>query len=426
MKIQDISKIGIIGMGYVGLPLSVAFSKKFEVVGFDNNKNRIDKLKKGVDETNEIIDFKKKKFNIKFTNKKENLINCNIFIITVPTPVNKYNKPNLSNLADACKLVAKILKKNSIIIFESTVYPGCTEEFCKPIIEKYSKLKFNKDFFLGYSPERINPGKSKKKLNDIIKITSGSTNEVANLINILYKKIIRAGTYKVSSIKVAEAAKIIENTQRDINIAFVNELSIIFNKIGIETSEVLKAASTKWNFNKYYPGLVGGHCIGVDPYYLAFKSKLLGHKANMILAGRKLNNEMSNFIFKKIFLELKRIKKNLNQTSVLVLGSTFKENCADFRNSKVFDIVNKLHKNNINFSIIDPYFSKKKNLKIKFKNHFTNFSNLKEKFDIILISVAHDYFKLIGIDRIKKKLKTDGKIFDLKSLFNKKETYFRL
>ena len=336
-------KIGIIGLGYVGLPLILAFSKKHKVVGYDINKERIKNLNKGIDPTGEVQNklIKKKIF---FSNKKNYLKDCDIFIIAVPTPVNKKNIPDLGNLKKACILVSKIIKKNAIIIFESTVYPGCTEEYCMPIIEKYSKYKYNKEFYLGYSPERINPGNNKMKIENIIKVTSGSNYEVAKIINNLYKSIIPAGTYLCSSIKIAEAAKVIENTQRDLNIAFMNELSIIFNKLNIETSEVLKAAETKWNFNKYYPGLVGGHCIGVDPYYLSYKSKSIGLKPNMILSGRHINNYMPTFIFNKITEQLLNQNKSLDKSKILVLGATFKENCSDFRNSKVFDILDKFEK----------------------------------------------------------------------------------
>ncbi len=413
-------------MGYVGLPLALAFSKKFKVIGYDINSRRINQLIKGFDSTQETINFNKQNKNLEFYSDIKNLKKCNIFIVTVPTPVNHKNEPDLLYLKNACKTLASVISKNSIVIFESTVYPGCTEEFCMPIIQKHSKLKYNKDFFLGYSPERINPGKSKKKLSNIIKITSGSTAGVARKVDKLYKTIISAGTFKASSIKVAEAAKVIENTQRDINIALINELSIIFNKMGVETSEVLKAAETKWNFNKYYPGLVGGHCIGVDPYYLAYKAKKLNLKTKIILAGRKINNEMSNYVFEKIKNQLNKIKKKYRDINILILGATFKENCGDFRNSKVFDIMKKLDKNKINYLVVDPYFSKESNINLKLKRNFVKFNKINKKFDIILISVGHKYFKKLGIRILKKKLTSSGKIFDLKSIFKKNNTSFRL
>ena len=413
-------------MGYVGLPLANAFSKKFKVIGYDVNKKRIIELKKGIDSTGEVKNLQKNRISLQFFSDIKYLKNCKIFIVTVPTPVKRNNEPDLSNLKNACKTLAPVISKKSIIVFESTVYPGCTEEYCMPIIKKFSRLKYNKDFYLGYSPERINPGQSKKKLENIIKITSGSTLGVSNFIDSLYKKIIPAGTYKASSIKIAEAAKVIENTQRDINIAFVNELSILFNKLGLETSEVLEAAGTKWNFNKYYPGLVGGHCIGVDPYYLAFKAKKLGLKSKIILAGRKLNNEMASYIFDKIINQIDKNKKKYSDSNILILGATFKENCGDFRNSKVFDIMKKLDKQKINYSVVDPYYSNNININSSFKKNFCKFQNLDKKFDIILISVGHQYFKKLGVKKLKSKLSTKGKIFDLKSIFKKNNTSFRL
>ena len=426
MKNKNKYKIGVIGMGYVGLPLSIAFSKKYSVVGYDININRINELNSGIDTTNEVKKFKKNYKNLLFSNEKSCLKDRNIFIVTVPTPVDKKNLPDLRNLSNACKLISEYLKQNSIVIFESTVYPGCTEEFCKSILEKYSNLKLNKDFYLGYSPERINPGRSKKKINDIIKITSGSNYKSAKIIDRLYKNIIPAGTIMVSSIKVAEAAKVIENTQRDLNIAFMNELSMFFDKLGLDTSEVLSAAETKWNFNKYYPGLVGGHCIGVDPYYLSFKSKLLGFKTNMILAGRKLNNRMTEYVFKKMMKTLSISKKKKINKKVLILGATFKENCPDFRNSKVFDIMRKLKQSRIFFKVYDPYFTISSKLKLDFKEKFFEFVDIKDKFDIILVAIGHDKFKRIGIKKLKKMLSANGKIFDLKSIYKKKETFFRL
>ncbi len=426
MKNKNKYKIGVIGVGYVGLPLSIAFSKKYSVVGYDTNISRINELNSGIDTTNEVKKFKKNYKNLLFSNEKSCLKDRNIFIVTVPTPVDKKNLPDLRNLSNACKLISEYLKKNSIVIFESTVYPGCTEEFCKSILEKYSNLKLNKDFYLGYSPERINPGRSKKKINDIIKITSGSNYKSAKIIDRLYKNIIPAGTIMVSSIKVAEAAKVIENTQRDINIAFMNELSMFFDKLGLDTSEVLSAAETKWNFNKYYPGLVGGHCIGVDPYYLSFKSKLLGFKTRMILAGRKLNNRMTEYVFKKMMKTLSISKKKKINKKVLILGATFKENCPDFRNSKVFDIMRKLKQSRIFFKVYDPYFTISSKLKLDFKEKFFEFGDINDKFDIILVAIGHDKFKRIGIKKLKKMLSANGKIFDLKSIYKKKETFFRL
>ena len=318
------------------------------------------------------------------------------------------------------------MKKKSTIIFESTVYPGCTEEYCAPIIEKYSKFKFNKEFFLGYSPERINPGKTNYKIDKIVKIVSGSKPSVAKIINNIYKKIIPAGTYVTKNIKIAEAAKVIENTQRDINIAFINELSMILNRLNIDTNEVLEAAKTKWNFNIYYPGLVGGHCIGIDPYYLSYKAKSVGIKPNMALAGRKVNNYLPTYIFHKVKNELIKLNKKISNCKVLILGATFKENCPDFRNSKTIDIMRKLNKDDIFYKFFDPYYSNDVKIDSDIKLKFTDIKKNNEKFDIILISVAHDFFKKIGIKKIKKKLANEGKIFDLKSLFEKKHSHFRL
>ena len=394
-------KISVIGMGYVGLPLINELSKKFNVVGFDIDKKRIKQLQNGND-LNEEVKFENKKKKIKFTFEINNLINTDIFIIAVPTPVKKDNSPDLTFLKKACILVARIMKKKSIIIFESTVYPGCTEEYCAPIIEKYSKFKFNKEFFLGYSPERINPGKTNYKIDKIVKIVSGSTPSAAKIINNIYKKIIPAGTYVTNNIKIAEAAKVIENTQRDINIAFINELSMILNRLNIDTNEVLEAAKTKWNFNIYYPGLVGGHCIGIDPYYLSYKAKSVGIKPNMALAGRKVNNYLPTYVFHKVKNELMKLNKKISNCKVLILGATFKENCPDFRNSKTIDIMKKLNKDDIIYKFFDPYYSNGVKIDNDIKLKFTDIKKNNEKFDIILISVAHDFFKKIGIKKLKK------------------------
>lgn len=416
--------ICVVGLGYVGLPLTIALSKKFRVTGFDINKTRINQLKRGRDLTQEIKINKIFK-RIKFTSNIFDCKNYNVYVVAVPTPVKKNNSPDLNPLNKACKLVASVMKKNSVIIFESTVYPGCTEDYCGPILEKYSNFKLNKDFFLGYSPERINPGKTNYKINKIVKVTSGSNSKISRFVDNIYKKIIPAGTHLAPSIKVAEAAKVIENTQRDINIAFINELSILFNKIKIDTNEVLKAAATKWNFNKYYPGLVGGHCIGVDPYYLSYKAKILGLTSHLTLAGRKVNNYIPTYVFNNIKKELINSKKKLNKSKVLILGATFKENCPDFRNSKVFDIMEKLYLNKINFKVFDPYYSNNLINNKKFKSKFFS-RKIIGKFDIIVIALAHNYFKKMGIKKISKHLTLDGKIFDLKSIFSKKLTFFRL
>ena len=346
MKIEKL-KIGIIGMGYVGLPLAIEFSKKVKVLGFDINSERINQLKKKIDITNEVS---KKEFSnlkkISFSSNFKDLINCEIYIITVPTPINYNNKPDLKPLIRATTLVSKILKKNDIVIYESTVFPGTTEEICGPILEKSSGLKINKNLFLGYSPERINPGDKNKKITDIVKITSGSNLKTKKSVTKLYSTIIKAGIYEAETIKIAEAAKIIENTQRDLNIALVNELSLIFKKMKISTEKVLKAAETKWNFISFRPGLVGGHCIGVDPYYLTYRSKQIGYNPQIILAGRNLNNQMPSKVFRDIISLAEKRKMN-SKLKVLILGLTFKENCPDTRNSKSLDLFDHF----INFGI---------------------------------------------------------------------------
>ena len=353
-------KIGIIGLGYVGLPVSTAFSKKYKVVGYDINLARTTSLNNFIDSTQEISKIKLKtalRKNLSITNDIEKLRDCNIYIITVPTPINLDKTPDLSALLDATKSVGKILSRNDIVIYESTVYPGCTEEMCVPILEFHSKLIYNKSFFCGYSPERINPGDKKHTIEKIVKVVSGSTPSVTKLIDKLYSSIIDAGTYVAKSIKIAEAAKVIENSQRDINIAFINELAIIFNRMNIDTNDVLDAASTKWNFLNFRPGLVGGHCIGVDPYYLAYKSQKEGYSPEIILAGRKVNDYVGEFIANQVIDEMKK-RNLLLKPDVLVMGITFKENCPDFRNTKVIDILSVLKKNNLSIDIFDPLVDK--------------------------------------------------------------------
>ena len=415
--------IAVVGLGYVGLPLSIEFSKHFKTVGFDIDKKRINQLKDFNDINNEIslAEIKNKK-KLTFSSNIEDIKKCNTFIITVPTPVDKKNKPDLKNIFKSCLIIGKILKKKDLIIFESTVYPGLTEEVCIPKIEKYSKLKINKDFYCGYSPERINPGDKKRTLSKIIKITSGSNLIASKIVDNLYKKIIKAGTFNVSSIKVAEASKVIENTQRDLNVAFVNELSMIFSKMNIDTEEVLDAANTKWNFQKFTPGLVGGHCIGVDPYYLTYKAKRLGLKPKIILSGRKVNNNMSKFITKKINNNIK-LKKNIN-SRILIMGITFKENCSDIRNTKVIDLYNQLSKTNNIVDVYDPTVNK---IKVK-KVYNLKLMNILKKnyYDAIVISVAHNLFRNIGFKKIRSYGKKKCLIFDLKYLFDKRNDVIRL
>ena len=399
MKVNNIS---IFGLGYVGLPLLIEFSKHYNVVGYDKNINKISKLKKK---------FKNKK-NILISNNIQDSQASNIFIVSVPTPILKNKKPDLKPISRACKDIDKILKKNDIVIFESTVYPGLTEEFCVPLLGIKNNLKFNKDFFCGYSPERINPGDNKHTLTNIMKVTSGSDVKTANFIDKLYKKIIKAGTYKAPSIKIAEAAKVIENAQRDLNIAYINELALIFDKMKINTNEVLKAANTKWNFLDFKPGLVGGHCIGVDPYYLTYKSNKLGYNPRVILAGRKLNDSMPDYIFKKtkrLMLE-KSIK--IKNVKILIMGATFKENSDDLRNSKIFEFAKKMNKHTNNIDFYEP------NLNIRNYLGF-NFINYPKKnfYDCIIISVGHKQIKNIGIKNILSFTKNNNLIFDLKNIF---------
>ena len=355
LKTQNL-KLCIVGLGYVGLPLAVEFGKKFQTIGFDVNKQRINELKSFLDKTLEVSsDEIKEAKQLSYTNKIEDASKCNYYIITVPTPIDEYNRPDLSPLYAASRSVGKVLSKGNIVIYESTVYPGATEEDCVPILEKISGLKFNKDFFVGYSPERINPGDKEHRLTTIKKITSGSTKQAAIKVDNLYKSIVLAGTHLAPSIRVAEAAKVIENTQRDINIAFVNELYQLFDKLEIQTNEVLKAASTKWNFLQFKPGLVGGHCIGVDPYYLTHKAESIGHHPQMILAGRRINDNMSKYVAAQLIKKMIKKKQRIQGAKVLVMGITFKENCPDIRNSKVLDVINELRSFGCKVDVTDPW-----------------------------------------------------------------------
>ena len=408
--------IGIIGLGYVGLPLALAFSKKYQVVGYDHNNERVLELKKGIDSNNENSLKNKEIKRILFSSETENLKNCNIFIITVPTPVKHNNLPDLNLLSLACKKIGKFLKKNSIVIIESTVYPGCTEDFCVPILEKISKLRFNKDFFCGYSPERINPGDKQHTLEKIIKIVSGSDSKTTQKVKQLYKSIVKK-VYVAKTIKIAESAKVIENIQRDINIAFVNEVALILKKINVDPGSVLKAASTKWNFLKFNPGLVGGHCIGVDPYYFTYISKKFGYNPKIILAGRKLNNNMAKFVFNEIkSLALKFFKNK--KIKILVLGFAFKENIADTRNSQIIKIIELLGKQIFQIYVHDPNVKKKfkfKNKKIKLLKKL----NKKNFFDCVFIGTPHKEIINMGGKRIKSFCKKKSFIYDLKSSIQK-------
>ena len=414
------SKIAVIGLGYVGFPLAYEFSKKYDLTGFDISKKRISELKNGIDKTeeykkNQILDSK-----LFLSNDEKDLINQDIYIITVPTPLEKNNKPNLKPLISASKTVGKYLSKGSIVIYESTVYPGCTEEDCIPVLEKYSNLKYNLDFLCGYSPERINPGDKKRKLTDIIKVVSGSNKEATKIIDNLYKSIIKAGTYVAESIKVAEASKIIENVQRDVNISLMNEFALIFEKLNIDTKEVLDAASTKWNFLKFKPGLVGGHCIGIDPYYLAYKATKNGYKPKVLLNGRKVNNSIPRSIVISIEKKARQIKLDIRSSKILILGVTFKENCSDVRNSRVIDLINEFKKICTNLSIHDSYADKeilKKEYGVKLLNQ------IGEKYDIIVLAVAHKNYLKIDFNKILNKKHI---LYDVKSVLPKNISTLRL
>ena len=417
--------IGIIGLGYVGLPLAIAFGEKYNTIGFDINTKRISELLKGKDTTLEVSEEVIKEIKkLSFSSNKEDIQNCNIYIVTVPTPIDKYKKPDLSALINACEIIGKHLKTNNIIIFESTVYPGATEEVCIPVLEKVSELKFNVDFFCGYSPERVNPGDKNHTITSIKKVTSGSTKEIANKVDELYKSIITAGTHKVSSIKIAEAAKVIENTQRDINIALINELALIFKKLNIDTEEVLEAAKTKWNFLPFNPGLVGGHCIGVDPYYLTYKAISLNYNPEMILAGRRLNDSMGIKIVEQVLKLMTKKRINLIDAKILVMGLSFKENCPDIRNTKIIDIINELNDCNCKVDVYDPWVNKSE----VFKEYgFNTIDELCEnQYDGIIIAVSHDAFRLMTIDKIKKLGKKTHVIYDVKYLFKPNDVDGRL
>lgn len=415
--------IAIVGLGYVGLPLAIEFSKKFKTIGFDINSQRVSELNKGFDTTKEA-DFNDLKNQLesgfKLVDKIEFIKDCNIFIITVPTPITTLKKPDLSYLISASKDVGKILKKGDLVIYESTVYPGCTEEDCVPILESSSGLIFNQDFFCGYSPERINPGDKTNTLTKIKKVTSGSTPEIAKFVDKLYNEIISAGTHLASSIKVAEASKAIENAQRDLNISFVNELALIFDKIGIDTQEVIEAAATKWNFLKFKPGLVGGHCISVDPYYLTHKAESLGYYPEVILSGRKINDNMSKFITSKVIKLMNQKGVTVKNSKALILGITFKENCPDIRNSKVPDIYLDMQKHGLDVEVYDPVASE-----IEVKQEFDiTLTKTLSKYNAIVLAVSHQEFKHVNIKKLKSK---DGSIvYDIKSFLDKKDVDARL
>jgi UDP-N-acetyl-D-galactosamine dehydrogenase len=423
MKNLSNLEIAVIGLGYVGLPLAVEFSKKFNVLGFDINKARVKELKLGTDSTLEVSDeellIAKR---LTFSRTVDKLKACNVYIVTVPTPIDEYKQPDLSPLIKASEMLGGVICPGDVVIYESTVYPGATEEVCIPVLEQVSGLTFNEDFFAGYSPERINPGDKTHRITNIVKVTSGSTAEIADFVDALYSSIITAGTHKASSIRVAEAAKVIENTQRDINIGLVNELALIFNKLGIDTEEVLIAAGTKWNFLPFRPGLVGGHCIGVDPYYLTSKAEAVGYHPEIILSGRRLNDSMARHASSYLVKEMLKRKLNVVGGKVLVLGVTFKENCPDTRNTKVVDLVNELVDFGVEVHCFDPWVNKKSAPEELTMTESPQFSF----YDAVVVAVAHDQFKSIGAAGIRSYLLEKGIIFDLKYLFKKTDTDLRL
>ena len=418
-------KIALIGLGYVGLPLAVEFGKKREVVGFDTNQPRINDLKDGIDSTLETTPEElKDAIHLSYTTNLEDIKDCTIFIVTVPTPIDKHKRPDLTPLEKSSEAVGSILKKGDIVIYESTVYPGATEEVCVPILEEKSGLTFNKDFYCGYSPERINPGDKEHRVTTIKKVTAGSTPEIATEVDELYQEIITAGTHKASSIKVAEAAKVIENTQRDVNIALINELSLIFNKLDIDTESVLEAAGTKWNFLPFRPGLVGGHCIGVDPYYLTHKALEVGYNPEMILAGRRLNDSMGSYVADQVSKLMTKKRIHIVDANVLIMGLTFKENCPDIRNTRVVDLVEEFESFNFNVDIYDPWVNKDE---VVYEYNIRPIdAPIEGKYDAILLAVAHDEFKELSLDQIKSFGKDSHVLYDIKYLLKADEVDGRL
>lgn len=424
LKLEQ-SKIAIIGLGYVGLPLAIEFGKQYPTLGFDVNARRINELKQGVDRTLEVesIDFNQAQL-LTFSSTADDLKTCNCFIVTVPTPVDQHKRPDLSPLQAASRTVGAAIKKGDTVIFESTVYPGATEEVCIPVIEAVSGLVFNKDFYAGYSPERINPGDKEHRVTTIMKVTSGSTEEAAEYVDALYRSVIRAGTHKASSIKVAEAAKVIENTQRDLNIALINELAVIFNKLGIDTLEVLEAAGTKWNFLPFRPGLVGGHCISVDPYYLTYKAQEIGYNPEIILAGRRINDSMGAYIAERVVKALTKKRIHVVGARILVMGLAFKENCPDLRNTRVIDVVKEFESYHANVEVYDPWVNPEE------AHHEYGIELIKKPeqgcYDAIIIAVGHSQFKALGADGISQLGKLESILFDVKHILPKDRVDERL
>lgn len=424
MDLKNI-QIGVIGLGYVGLPLAVEFGKIIPTIGYDINTQRLEELKQASDRTLEVSsDELQQAKNLSFSSEISDLMSSNVFIVTVPTPIDDHKVPDLSTIKSATKIVGKALGQGDVVIYESTVYPGVTEDICVPILEAESNLKFNQDYFVGYSPERINPGDKEHRLPSIIKVTSGSTPEAAEFVDQLYRKIITAGTHKASSIKVAEAAKVIENTQRDVNIALINELSLIFNRLEIDTLEVLEAAGTKWNFLQFRPGLVGGHCIGVDPYYLTHKAQEIGYNPEVILSGRRINDGMGPYVAESVIKLMTRKKIHTVDSKILILGFTFKENCPDFRNTRVIDIVREFDSYHAQVEIYDPWIDTKE------AEHQYNIPFLSElpstHYDAIILAVNHNQFKELGADKIHSFGKQNHVLFDVKNVLTKEQADGRL
>ena len=424
LSIADL-KIAVIGLGYVGLPLAVEFGKKVPVVGFDIYQKRIDELKSGEDHTLEVSPEELKQAGqLSYSANLEDLKSCNFFIVTVPTPIDEFKQPDLTPLVKASTSIGQVLKKGDVVVYESTVYPGATEETCIPVLEKVSGLKFNKDFFAGYSPERINPGDKLHRVTNILKITSGSTPEVAEFVDQVYNLVIEAGTHKATSIKVAEAAKVIENTQRDVNIALINELAVIFNKMGIDTEAVLQAAGTKWNFLPFRPGLVGGHCIGVDPYYLTHKAQSLGLHPEIILAARRLNDRMGEYVATQLIKEMVKQRIQVVGSKILVMGLSFKENCPDIRNTKIIDMVSALKEYDLDIDIYDPWVDE---TEVEHEYQIKPIRFLKSNtYDAIILAVGHAEFLEMGADKIKELTRKNSVIYDLKYMFEKQGSDLRL
>ena len=418
-------RIAVIGLGYVGLPLAVEFGKKYSVVGFDINAERIAALKAGSDHTLEVSATElAQATHLSYSSDIQMLKDCNFFIATVPTPIDEYKQPNLLPLIEASEAIGGLLKQDDIVVYESTVYPGATEEVCIPVLEKVSGLKFNQDFYAGYSPERINPGDKEHRVTNILKITAGSTPEVADFVDEVYNLIVTAGTHKAASIKVAEAAKVIENTQRDVNIALINELAVIFNKMNIDTEAVLAAAGTKWNFLPFRPGLVGGHCIGVDPYYLTHKAQAIGYNPEIILAGRRLNDSMGEYVVTQLVKTMIKKRIHVEGSKILVLGLSFKENCPDVRNTKIIDIVHELEDYNIDVDIYDPWVElaqAEREYNVTLINELVD-----NNYDAIILAVAHQQFIDMGIEKIRMLGKNNHVLYDLKYIFAKNQTDIRL